>query len=207
MEGHERARMISDSGYLVWPDTDADAYIEVSRLSETVAEGSLYAWRIISGIFHLMYWATSGRRSIIQTDELNDEGESLRVSSFPFFLFHFSACLRRWACDAREKQRERKEEVEKGRGKERKKERKNVVNNVMKFLRRFETRRRHLRRDFMKSLNSPARKDIIKFPTAKFVLSLSLFLSLSLLPSLFISSSSGFDDSLLRSIPSRSARL
>lgn len=30
-----------------------------------------------------------------------------------------------------------------------------VVNNVMKFLRRFETRQRHLRRDFMKSLNSP----------------------------------------------------
>lgn len=40
----------------------------------------------------------------------------------------------------------------------------------------------------MKSLNSLARKDIIKFPTAKFVLSLSL------LPSLFVSSSSGFDD-------------
>lgn len=44
----------------------------------------------------------------------------------------------------------------------------NVVNNVMKFLRWVETRRRHLRRDFMKSLNSPVRKDIIKFPTAKF---------------------------------------
>lgn len=60
----------------------------------------------------------------------------------------------------------------------------NVINNVMKFLRRVETRRRHLRRDFMKSLNSPARKDIIKFPTAKFAFPLAAHL--------FVPSSSGF---------------
>lgn len=125
------------------------------------------------------------------------------VTSVFYFSFRTPAFVAD-ACGAREKQREREKEVKK---KEGKKERKNVVNNVMKFLRRFETRRRHLRRDFMKSLNSPARKDIIKFPTAKFVLSLSLSLSLALLPSLFVSSSSGFDDTPLRSISPRAAGL
>lgn len=117
------------------------------------------------------------RRLIIQVEWVRDgcgeerkarEGSVLSLcASFHFrrrrFRFRMSdPCLAYDACDRNENKSKNKEKEETERRE------RNVINNVMKFLRRVETRRRHLRRDFMKSLNSPARKDIIKFPTVKF---------------------------------------
>lgn len=58
------------------------------------------------------------------------------------------------------------------------------INNVMKFLRRPGTRQRHLRRDFMKSLNSQRGRILLNFQRQ----------TLRFLPSMFVLSSSGFDN-------------
>lgn len=144
------------------------------------------------------------RRLIIQMDECAVDARRSRrvrfIASYPFRFrrrrFRFSdVCLLAWRARDRSEDKSKDEEKDETERRER-----NVVNNVMKFLRWVETRRRHLSRDFMKSLNSPARKDIIKFPTAKFALPSPLPPSCP--PAhLFVPSSSGSADTSALHVP------